>query len=703
MLWKRLVIHGVPLALLILFVEAFRSMDRNRPARPADGIVLAVTELPDHLNPFRQGNAASETIKTCLFDHLLERNEAFELEPRLAVSWKLSMTVRFFFVSARHAQDALVTITAAQDDWEKWGVVNLRADNDEVRVGFKEPGGDGPKEIFALLDEKSVLPVRVLRAKVLQSAWDSYLDFKRNALESVQIRGEWRKSNSSFELAVAGDTGNFLREFKSYYDTNTNLGASYRFEEEDLPYLEGSELLLSLRKGVVWHDGEPFTSEDVLFSYDLSGEQPWNSVAREILEPVEAVTAVDAHTVRIVYREVEPMPLEKWATIPILPKHLLEGKSGEWRAEAFDESPAGTGPMRLASWVPGGEATSGANVAGRLVLERNEDYFLGSPETARLSFVAIPDAAERRLRFLAGEIDSYLLDEGGGSTALLEKRFDVLSATMERQVVLVWNPAGAPAGGSELRRALRHAIDAGELIAEACPGEGEPPAGLFHPASRFAGAAAALPASGGATVRERLAEAGWVRDGGDGLLENSGESLEIRLAIEEGDAALAAAARCLKRTWEALGAAVEVVALPAKQISFDDPAFPAPEADALLLRMPLAMDWLSFRHGTAGRIAEMIAAEFENGEGRLAEALEELNETADPEERIALCREVERLLLEAEALTGLFLERRYRVVRPGAIALSRAIGDGHRVEKELEAAPAGTDFHLPWWVRSEGW
>ena len=121
MLWKRLMIYGAPVALALLCLEAFRCMERNRPQRRADEIVLATAELPDHLNPFREGNETAETIERCLFDRLLERDESFKIEPRLAVSWDISASARFFFVSKRHAEEALAAITAAQDKWEQWG------------------------------------------------------------------------------------------------------------------------------------------------------------------------------------------------------------------------------------------------------------------------------------------------------------------------------------------------------------------------------------------------------------------------------------------------------------------------------------------------------------------------------------------------------------------------------------------------------
>ena len=102
------------------------------------------------------------------------------------------------------------------------------------------------------------------------------------------MRREWPTGGSSFELAVAGDTENFLREFKIYYDSNQNLGASYRFEEE-IAYLETPELLMQFRDDVFWHDGKKFTAEDVEFSVAWSLVQSWNPRLRKALDRIQQI------------------------------------------------------------------------------------------------------------------------------------------------------------------------------------------------------------------------------------------------------------------------------------------------------------------------------------------------------------------------------------------------------------------------------
>ncbi len=431
MIWVRVVLFGMPLALLWLGFASVRSVKLQVAAKSAGRIVHGVIEVPERLNPFREGEALAESIEEMLFSRLMTVGNDGTMVPGLATSWTRSSSVQYFFVSEREAQKALEDVTRAQARWEEWGITGLEAVGDELRADFKSPGGNGPAEIFALLDLETVLPVKLLRANVLQSAWDSYLDFKRTALESGQVRREWSTGASSFELAVAGDTENFLREFKIYYDSNQKLGASYRFEEE-LPYLESPELLLRLRNDVFWHDGEQFTAADVEFSVYWSRTQSWNPQLHSALRSIQGMAVADDETLRVIYRTMDSNLLEAWSLVPMLPKHLLDGKDEVFWEEHFERRPVGTGPFQF------GERERD----GSLVLRRHDRFHLGAPETSELDFLPAAGNARRRLRFLSGEIDSYVLQHGEEQFISKEGEFTFLRTFPDRQVSLVLNLGG---------------------------------------------------------------------------------------------------------------------------------------------------------------------------------------------------------------------------------------------------------------------
>ena len=688
MIWIRVGLLGTPLVLLWLGFASVRSVKLQFAAKSAARIVHGVIEVPERFNPFREEGALAERIEGMLFSRLLEVDgDTGKVTAGLATAWRQSSSVRYFFVSEREAQKALEDVTEPQSRWEEWGVVSLEAVGDELRVGFKGPEGKGATDVLNLLDSEAILPVKLLRANVLQSSWDSYLDFKRTALESGQVRGEWPTGASSFELAVVGDTENFLREFKIYYDSNENLGASYRFEKE-IPYLETPELLLTLRDDVFWHDGERFTAADVEFSVDFSRAQSWNPRLRAALGTIQAMAVADDHTLRVIYRTMGPDILETWALVPLLPRHVLNGKDEGWWVEQFERSPIGTGPFQF------GERTRD----GSLLLARHEPFHLGAPETSELVFLPAFENARRRLRFLSGEIDSYPLQRGEEGFVSKNDEFTFLRTFPGRQVSLVWSPGRSPFDDKALRRALSGAVSIEDMVETVCRGHGTANGSFFHPESEFVGektAPRAMPA------REKIEGAfdamGW-KESKEGRASSAGKPLKMRLGCD-GMGNSRATADYLKLAWEGLGVSVEIVEFPAELTEMPEVLFRDVNADAFIVSFPASMDWFSFWN-ERGRGVIASALKRMDVEGTRARKLyADLAAESDGAKRIELFRKLEELLDDEEVVRGLFVNWEVRVVQRDEFSISRGIGDGHRVAAELGDEAQGGDDDFPWWVR----
>jgi len=151
-----------------------------------------------------------------------------------------------------------------------------------------------------------------------------------------------------------------------------------------------------LREGVKFHNGEPFTAEDVKFSfYRAKG-------AKILREKVKDVVVVGPHRVRFQLHEPWPDFMTFYGTLIsgagwIVPKKYVE-QVGD---DGFRKHPIGLGPYKFVSHTAGVE----------LVMEANESYWRKMPHVKRLVFKMVPEATTRLAMLKRGEVDlAYLLD-----------------------------------------------------------------------------------------------------------------------------------------------------------------------------------------------------------------------------------------------------------------------------------------------------
>ena len=214
-----------------------------------------------------------------------------------------------------------------------------------------------------------------------------------------------------------------------------------------------------LRKGLKFHNGDPFTAEDVEFSFE-------RAKGAQLHEKVKEVVVVDPHTVRFVLHEPWPDFMTFYGTLAsaagwITPKNYFE-KVG---ADGFKKHPIGLGPYKFVSKKPGIE----------LVMEANEDYWRKVPSVKRLVFKSVPEATTRlamlkarrgRRRLSAGRAARRVDQERPEAEARLLRRHRHVLPRLLRHVgpeIAVGRPARAqggeprdrPAGAERGRHARR--------------------------------------------------------------------------------------------------------------------------------------------------------------------------------------------------------------------------------------------------------
>ncbi|MFZ2986925.1 peptide ABC transporter substrate-binding protein [Ideonella sp.] len=118
-----------------------------------------------------------------------------------------------------------------------------------------------------------------------------------------------------------------------------------------------------LKKGVTWHDGKPFTADDVVFNWQYASDPATAAVTAGQYRDLK-FEKVDSHTVRVVYAKASPFWPEGYAVLPLIPKHLFAAYSGAKSREApANLRPVGTGPYKFTEFKPGDMVRGEINTA----------------------------------------------------------------------------------------------------------------------------------------------------------------------------------------------------------------------------------------------------------------------------------------------------------------------------------------------------
>ena len=165
------------------------------------------------------------------------------------------------------------------------------------------------------------------------------------------------------------DASRIFYEPLAGFDTEGNviafLAAEIPSKENGGIGADGKTVTWKLKKGVTWHDGKPFTADDVVFTAAYAGDPATSTVTVATYKDVK-VEKVDSHTGKV----TSPKPTPTWAEALtgafgcILPKHVFEGFMGaKSREAAANTRPVGTGPYKIVDFKPGDSLTAEANMA----------------------------------------------------------------------------------------------------------------------------------------------------------------------------------------------------------------------------------------------------------------------------------------------------------------------------------------------------
>ena len=112
---------------------------------------------------------------------------------------------------------------------------------------------------------------------------------------------------------------------------------------------DGRSVVWKLKRGVAWHDGKPFTADDIVFNWEFAADPATAAVTSGTYADIEKVDKVDSHTVKIYFKKPTPFWADPFCGVRgmIIPKHLFEAYKGAKSREAPNNlKPVGTGADR---------------------------------------------------------------------------------------------------------------------------------------------------------------------------------------------------------------------------------------------------------------------------------------------------------------------------------------------------------------------
>jgi peptide/nickel transport system substrate-binding protein len=314
---------------------------------------------------------------------------------------------------------------------------------------------------------------------------------------------------------------------------------------------------VKLREGVVWHDGAPFTAEDVKYSLDLIMAPGFKSRTRVGHDLVRDIVVKGPHEISWRMERAFAPYLAQLANTHIVPKHIL-GKAEDPNTAPFNGAPVGTGPFKWGERRPGDSIT----------LVANERYHGAGPYLEGAVAKYIPDMTALYAQFRTGQVDVVIISGIPANyyeeAVKLPGRKVAVAPSGNIEVIMpnLEHPAFAE---KAVRQALYASINKQAIVDSIYYGV---PKGTESFAPRESWAYNPnLPKQEYdlAKANQLLDQAGWKR-GSRGVREKNGTRLEFAVSTTTGNALREQCQQLMMQDWQQVGATIKISNMPAAVI-----------------------------------------------------------------------------------------------------------------------------------------
>ena len=228
---------------------------------------------------------------------------------------------------------------------------------------------------------------------------------------------------------------------------------------------DGLTYTFTLPENVRFHDGEPFTSDDVKFTFENILSQ--QCFAATSLANLDSVTCPNDYTVEFHLKQMDARFLSTLAYngVHILPRHVYEGQ--DWMGDDSMQTPVGTGPFKFSEWNKGVSIT----------LVRNDDFFRGPelPYLDRVIYSYISDANTAMQSFYNGELDvlGIIAPSSELENLLANDQLNNFKTIYPSRFYICMDMTRAPYDDLNFRLAVAHATNADDIVNRAMGGIGQ--------------------------------------------------------------------------------------------------------------------------------------------------------------------------------------------------------------------------------------
>jgi len=700
---KRLLIL-LPLILIGVLIQSFfwvPTYDKQASGNPERLTKFIESSGGDAriLNPILYADTSSGDIVSKVFDGLLDEDDQLNLRPRLAESWTQYEETYLTLVPHKSADKNL---PKRLEDWVPYVKSKLKVSaqwKNNIRSVEVIPASKSKGSVQTpVLDVNGKVVVENGRPKMQKLEYILHqpprLKFSLKKVDQyffdplIKVLGQGYVDHFPYQRFVSAKNPAQRSLLKNHYS-------------QILKVIEHNPVLIfKLKRGVRFHDGHEFDSEDVLFTYK-SIMDPRNASPRTSdYEPVKTAEVLGKYKIKLVYKRLFSPAINAWG-MGMLPEHLLNDEA-LWREARdknlsdeqiekfnmrdsdFNRNPVGTGPFIFKEWK--GDQY--------IRLARNDDYWEGPPEYSEYVMRIVAESLTQEMEFYSGAADNYGVQPHQVARLRTDPKYQSFSTVGFFYSYIGYNLRKPLFKSPEVRKALGMAIDIDKILKYVLYDEGERVTGPFAKITDwYEHDVNPVPYDPEGALRI-LNQLGWQKND-DGWLEKNGKLFEFNLITSTGSPTSKNILSIAQDNWRKIGVKCETQAF--EWAVFLKDFVNSLRFDAVVLGWSMGPDpdlyqiWHSSQVGPG----QLNFVGYKNPEAdRL---IVTIRQEYDKKKQVQLTRKLHRIIARDQPYTFLYVRKATRLLDKKIVIVERQPGDKEKYVKIYPVKGGRVEYYFNKW------